>query len=179
MREVLILLVRQRWPRLVRLVLTGQSRLPQAADPWDVARSRYLQSLDPEERILFTEATIQNLYYSASNTVRDDRLNSKTRRAISAAQPLVDKIEEYGKAMDTYANMAPNFLAPVWGSLRVVLVLAKSLGKFFDRMTDTLGRIGDILPRLLVSIMSRSFLEIANHMQGLSTRLSACEAPTT
>jgi hypothetical protein len=77
-------------------------------------------------------------------------------------QPLVDKIEEYGKAMDTYANIAPNFLAPIWGSLRVVLVLAKSLGKFFDRMTDTLGRIGDILPRLLVSLMSLSSLEIAN-----------------
>jgi hypothetical protein len=130
----------------------GADRAVATADPWDVARSRYLQTLDPEERVLFTEATIQNLYYSASNTVRDDRLNSKTRKAISTVQPLVDKIEEYGKAMDTYANMAPNFLAPIWGSLRVVLVLAKSLGKFFDRMTDTLGRIGDILPRLLVGL---------------------------
>ena len=140
----------------------GADRAVATADPWDVARSRYLQTLDPEERILFTEATIQNLYYSASNTVRDDRLNSKTRKAISAVQPLVDKIEEYGKAMDTYANMAPNFLAPIWGSLRVVLVLARSLGKFFDRMTDTRGRIGDILPRLLVSVMSLPSLEIAN-----------------
>jgi hypothetical protein len=139
---------------------TGADRVAATtADPWDVARSRYLQNLDSEERVLFTEATIQNLYYSASNTVRDDRLNSKTRRAISAVQPLVDKIEEYGKAMDTYANMAPNFIAPVWGSLRVVLVLAKSLGKFFDRMTDTLGRIGDILPRLLVSVMALPSLQ--------------------
>jgi hypothetical protein len=134
---------------------TGADRVAApTADPWDIARSRYLQPLDPEEQILFNEATIQNLYYSASNTVQNDYLNSKTRRAISAVQPLVDKIEEYGKAMDTFANMAPNFLAPVWGSLRVVLVLAKGLGKFFDRMTDTLGRIGDILPRLLVIVMS-------------------------
>jgi hypothetical protein len=65
----------------------------------------------------------------------------------------VDKIEEYGKAMDAFANIAPTFLAPVWGSLRVVLVLASGLGRFYERMTDTLGRIGDILPRLFVGFL--------------------------
>jgi hypothetical protein len=120
-------------------------------DIWDKARTRYLQGLDPEEHELFKEATIENLYYSASNAVRDDLAKSKTRKVIAAIQPLVDKIEEFGKAMDAYANIAPNFLAPLWGSLRVVLVLAKGMGRFFERMTDTLGRIGDILPRLFVS----------------------------
>jgi hypothetical protein len=121
-------------------------------DPWEIARDRYFEKLEPEERVLFNEATIQNLYYVTSNAERADRINSKTRNAISAIQPLVDRIEEYGKAMDTYANMAPNLLAPIWGSLRVVLVLAKDFGRFYERMTNTLGRIGDILPRLLVGI---------------------------
>jgi len=95
-------------------------------------------------------ATASNLYNDTASTERDDRLSSKTRRAISAIQPLVDKIEEYGKAMDAFANIAPNFLAPIWGSLRVVMVLAKGFAKFYERMTETLGRIGDILPRLAV-----------------------------
>lgn len=33
------------------------------------------------------------------------------------------------------------------GSIRVLLVLARSYGKFFERLVDTLGRIGDVLPR--------------------------------
>lgn len=118
--------------------------------PWVTARDRYLANLEPEERILFKEATPQNLY-NASNIEREDRVKSKTRNAMAAIQPLVEKIEEYGKAMDTFANAAPEILAPLWGSLRVILVLARSFTRFYERMTDTLGRIGDILPRLFVS----------------------------
>ena len=60
-------------------------------------------------------------------------------------------IKEYGKAMDTFANIALTILAPMWGALRVVLVLARGFGKFYERMTDMLGRIRDISPRLFVS----------------------------
>lgn len=69
-------------------------------------------------------------YYSASNVEREDRLSSKVRNSIRAIHPLVDKIEEYGKAVGTYANMAPNFLTPIYGSFRVVLVIANNLGGF-------------------------------------------------
>jgi hypothetical protein len=85
--------------------------------PWQVARSRYLAKLDDEERTVFNEATIENLYYDTSNTDKADKVNSKTRKITNAIQPLVHRIEEYGKAMDAYANIAPNFLAPIWGSL--------------------------------------------------------------
>lgn len=121
------------------------------ADPWKIAQSRYLETLAPNERVLFHEATIENLYYSTSNSERQDGQTSKGRIALRHLQPLIDKIEDYGKAMDAYANIAPAFLAPIWGSLRVLLVIAKSYGKFYDRMIEVLGRIGDILPRFRVS----------------------------
>jgi hypothetical protein len=124
------------------------------ADPWEKARTRYLESLDPDEAVLFKEATVQNLFYNTSKAEREDRQKSKTRNAIATIQPLVEKIEEYGKAMDTFANIAPTFLGPVWGALRVVLVLARGFGRFYERMADTLGRIGDILPRLFVCFLS-------------------------
>ena len=132
------------------------------ADPWEKARTRHLERLDPDEAVLFKEATIQNLYYATSNANRDDKLKSKMRSVIAAIQPLVNKIEEYGKAMDAFANIAPTFLAPIWGSLRVVLVLAKGFGRFYERMTDTLGRIGDILPRLFVSFLFRGWALFSN-----------------
>jgi hypothetical protein len=42
-------------------------------DPWLIAKERFLASLDDEERILFNEATIENLYYKTSNDARGQR----------------------------------------------------------------------------------------------------------
>jgi len=120
--------------------------------PWEIARNRFLLSLDPDEQVLFKEATIDNIFNGTSELEKEDKVNSKTRKAIKAIQPLVGKIEEYGRAMDTYANASPLVLGPIWGSLRVVLIVARSLGRFYEKMTDTLGRIGDILPRFFVSL---------------------------
>jgi hypothetical protein len=115
-------------------------------DPWLLAKERYLDGLEPHEKTLFNEATLENLYYDTSNLERDDR-SSKSRTIIQKLQPLVEKIEEYGKALDAYANIAPMYLAPIWGSIRVLMVIARAYGKVYNRIVETLGRIGDVLPR--------------------------------
>lgn len=115
-------------------------------DPWSLAKERYLEGLEPHEKTLFHEATLENLYYDTSNLERDDS-NSKSRKIIQKLQPLVEKIEDYGKALDAYANIAPTYISPIWGSIRILIVVARAYGKFYDRIVETLGRIGDILPR--------------------------------
>jgi hypothetical protein len=52
----------------------------------------------------------------------------------------------YGKAFDTISNSAPVYLAPLWGSIRVLLVVARSYGRFYEKIVDTLNRVGDIIP---------------------------------
>ncbi|TVY93107.1 Ankyrin [Lachnellula willkommii] len=116
-------------------------------DPWTIAKTRFLADLDDKERELFLNATLENLYYSTSNANRQDAENSKTRATTRRLGPFVSAIENYGKALDTFSNIAPLYLAPIWGSIRVVLVMARAHGRFYDRMVDTLERIGDILPR--------------------------------
>jgi fungal STAND N-terminal Goodbye domain len=116
------------------------------SDPWILAKERYLEGLEPYEKTLFHEATLENFYYGTSNLERDNR-NSKTRKIIQKLQPLVEKVEDFGKALDVYANIAPTYISPIWGSIRVLIVVAKAYGKFYDQIVETLGRIGDILPR--------------------------------
>lgn len=118
------------------------------SEPWTIARNRFLDILNDNERALFNEATLENLYYSASNVERKDRQTSKTRAVIKKLRPLVLAVENYGKAFDTYANIAPLYLAPIWGGIRVILVIAQAHGRFYDVAVDTFGRIGDLLPRL-------------------------------
>lgn len=116
-------------------------------DPWELAKSRFLDDLEPHEKELFNNATLENIYYSTSNINRDDAENSKTRAVVRKLGPLVSAIESYGGAFDTLAQISPQYLSPIWGSIRVLLVVASSHSKFYDKIVDTLGRIGDILPR--------------------------------
>jgi hypothetical protein len=108
---------------------------------------RFSQDLEPHEIDLFNNATLENIYYSASNADRADAETSKTRGVVRRLGPLVSAIESYGGASDTIAQISPQHLSPIWGSIRVVLVVARSYSKFYDKIVDTLGRIGDILPR--------------------------------
>jgi hypothetical protein len=120
-------------------------------DPWLIARNRFLQDSTAEEKLLFNSATVETLYYDTSNTEREDRKSSKMRNVARKLQPLVDVIQEFGAAMDVYSNAYPLVLAPLWGSIRVLLVLGQSYKGFFDMVVRALEEIGDALPRFSVS----------------------------
>ena len=126
---------------------SASAALDGSDDPWTLAKARFLADLDPSERDIFNNATLENLFYATNNANRDDAEKSRVRALATKLGPLVSAIESYGKALDTFAQIAPLYLSPIWGSIRVLLVLARSYGKFFERFVDTLGRIGDVLPR--------------------------------
>lgn len=111
--------------------------------PWELAKARFLASLDPNsnEKELFENATLENLYYTTSNADRDDSENSKRRAVVRQLVPLISAIESFGKAIDTFAQIAPLYLSPIWGCIRVILVVAKVYAKFYGRLVETLGRI--------------------------------------
>jgi hypothetical protein len=141
-------------------------------DPWKIAKARFLERLDDQERKLFNEATIENLYYSTSNLERQDQKESKSRAVLRELQPLISAVEDYGKALDTYANIAPTYLAPIWGSIRVILVLASNFGKFYSRMVTMFSRIGDILPRFRTSWSTPNGIHLAKYLQANMRRYS-------
>jgi hypothetical protein len=115
-------------------------------DPWLLAKDRYLADLDDDERTVFDKATIENIYYKTSGEARDER-KRKTSSAIRKLQPLVAALKDYGEAFDVYINISPLPLAPIWGSIRILLVVAEKYDKYYNKITDVLGRIGDLLPR--------------------------------
>lgn len=50
---------------------------------WETAKARFIDGLDPAERLLFDTATPENLLYTTSNAQKQDAIDSKTRRAFS------------------------------------------------------------------------------------------------
>jgi hypothetical protein len=140
---------------------SGPAETPEESDPWKVAMAHFLEGLDEKEAALFHEATVENIYCGASNAEREDHKQSKSRAVLRSLQPLISAVEEYGKALDTFTNIASLYLAPIWGCLRVVLVIASNHGRFYDRMIATFGHIGDIIPRFRRSHHLRACLFVS------------------
>jgi hypothetical protein len=90
-------------------------------DAWARARDRYLEDLTEDEKNIFINASLENLFYSASAAQKVHQAKSTTRHLATKLQPFVDAIEQYGRALDVYASMSSLILCPLWGSVRVLL----------------------------------------------------------
>lgn len=100
---------------------TIRTSLPIPTQPWEAARAKFLEGLSPQEIQRFKDATPENLFYDASAVQKRHADNSKTWLFQERLSSLTDAINDYGKALDVYANANGLILSPIWGSVRVVL----------------------------------------------------------
>lgn len=119
-------------------------------DAWIRARDRYFEDLSREERAMYEHATPESIFYDASAAEKVHRSNSVGLNVAKKLQPLIAAIEQYGQALDVFSNAYPLVMSPLWGSIRVLLHLAREFGKYFERIVEMLARIGDVLPRFRV-----------------------------
>lgn len=115
---------------------------------WATARDRYIEDLTEEEQQSFNKATLESIYCDALAAEEIHRASSTSRAFFEdKIRPLVAAIEQYGNALDIYSNSYSLVLCPLWGSVRVVLQLAREFGKYYDKLVDMFNCIGDMLPR--------------------------------
>ena len=103
-------------------------------EPWEVARLRFMEELSEEEKKQFNEASLENLSYSTDTAMKKYKQESRMQAALKKLQPFLDTIEDFSKAMDVFTNTAPLFLAPIWGSVRVVLQVSNTYVKFLQEV---------------------------------------------
>ena len=89
-------------------------------DAWTKARERFIEDLEEPERLMFAEASLENIFYSASAAQKSHQKSSKSLYLASKLDALLAGIDQYGKAMDVLSQASP-FLCPLWGALRVVI----------------------------------------------------------
>jgi hypothetical protein len=101
-----------------------RTSLPIPTQPWEAAKERLREGLLPHEQSLYSSATLENLFYDASSSQKTHARGSRIWRLQERLAPLVESLEEYGKAMDVFVNTYPLILSPLWGSLRLVLLVS-------------------------------------------------------
>ena len=90
------------------------------SNAWAHARERFLEDLEEPERKLFAEASLENIFYSASAAQKTHEEASRSRYLASKLDTLLAGIDQYGKAMDIFSQ-ASAFLCPLWGALRILI----------------------------------------------------------
>ncbi len=109
----------------------------------------FVNHLTSDEQILLgapdpADAILQD----AVNLDKRHKSKSSGRKVAKKLKPLIDGINQYGIALDVLSNASSTFLCPFWGSVRVILHLAKEFGEYFDKLTSMLERIGRDLSSL-------------------------------
>lgn len=108
------------------------SHLP-SQDAWTQAKNRYIEDLTHEEKQLYLQASPEKIFYDASAAEKSHGAKSTSRGLMDKLQPFVAAIEQYGQALDVYSNAYPLVLSPLWGSIRILLLVCLTV---FERLTE-------------------------------------------
>ncbi|PVI05552.1 hypothetical protein DM02DRAFT_668201 [Periconia macrospinosa] len=158
-----------------------RTALPIPTEPWETAKARFLAGLTPAELKNYEDATPENLFYDASAAQKKHASSSRSWIVQERITSLVQGIEEYGKALDVFANTSSLILCPLWGSIRVVIQIAAEAGKFQEKVVDMLAQIGDIIPRFriyqvlygkherLLSALTEAYLDVLRFCTDVKT----------
>lgn len=114
--------------------------------PLERAKQRFLADLPDQQRHLFQTAGLENVYYTASNTLSEHCAKSHFSKSLAKIQPLMNALKQYGRALDVYANSSSIFMSPIWGSVRVLLAIASSATEYLDGLLNAFERVGRALP---------------------------------
>lgn len=80
-----------------------------------------MEDLDEDEKKIFATASLENLFYTASAAQKEHETESRSRAISSKLEPFVAAIDQYGSALDVISNTYSLAMAPLWGSIRVLL----------------------------------------------------------
>lgn len=98
-----------------------QNRLP---DIWTKVRDRFLEDLSDKEKVLYCQATPSTVLDEVLTLNIHHAEHSKSRWVLGKMQSTVELFERYGKAIDVYVNAQPLVMSPLWGSIRILLIVS-------------------------------------------------------
>ncbi|KAI9720936.1 MAG: hypothetical protein M1828_005506 [Chrysothrix sp. TS-e1954] len=119
-----------------------------APSAWALARARLLEGVSDEEKGILCRATPESMFYEANVEHRTYSARSRAQKLQRRLRPLTNALQEYGKALDTYANASPTILCPLWGSIRLLMVWSRASQDCQEKIVSMFVSIGAALPQL-------------------------------
>lgn len=134
------------------MTLAQNNQQAQQAKPaWTLAKEEILKdpTLSDEERKILTTCTIDNVINEIKTLDHQHALHSTSRQVMKCLEPVLSGLQKYAPAMDVLAQGDPHgLLLFVWGSIRLLLSVARGFYKYFDELIGFLGNIARPMARL-------------------------------
>jgi len=86
-----------------------------------------MEDLNEEEKKIFATASLENLFYNASAAQKEHEEKSISRTISQRLEPFVAAIDQYGTVLDVFTNTYSLSMAPLWGSIRLLLHVKSNL----------------------------------------------------
>lgn len=112
------------------------------------AQKTFLDALAPAESSRFKNcSSAEDLLKSAQEleVIAKDRIRG--RGFMSRIRSFNDSLAPYLGVIEVLISSRPEYTAIAWGSIRLVLQLASNYASFFDKLTQSLARLGHYLPQ--------------------------------
>ena len=132
-------------------ITQNQQQGQQPKTAWALAKEDILRdlTLSDEERKILTTCTVDNVIDDIRALDRQHALKSTSRMVMKFLEPVLTILEKYGPAMDVLAQGDPQGpLVFVWGSIRLLMSVARGFFKYFDELMAFLGDIARPMARL-------------------------------
>jgi flagellar biosynthesis GTPase FlhF len=112
------------------------------------AQEKFLNALAPAESARFKRcSSAEELLKSAQelDVIAKDRIRG--RGFMSRIKSFNDSLAPYFGVIEVVISSNPEYAAIAWGSIRLALQLASNYSSFFDKLTQSLARLGHHLPQ--------------------------------
>ncbi|KAI0166880.1 hypothetical protein GGR52DRAFT_555997 [Hypoxylon sp. FL1284] len=108
----------------------------------------FVGNLSQSEQKFFVEHKDAESVVAAIATIAEKHPvhQSRLTAACRKFQHLVSRLQPYFDVVETFVQVKPEYMAIIWGSLKMIFKLSSNYISFLDKMADMFGNIADHLP---------------------------------
>ncbi|OJJ99037.1 hypothetical protein ASPACDRAFT_79712 [Aspergillus aculeatus ATCC 16872] len=123
-----------------------------ALEVFHQAQQSFRNSLkDPD---LYSEILASNSIsevYNATSKLQEEAAGKGALRNLARIRPFLDRLSSYSGVIEAFLQVKPE-LALLWGPIKLLLLWSSQLSSAFDRVADTMVKVGYALPQFATVI---------------------------
>ncbi|KAF2494438.1 hypothetical protein BU16DRAFT_462815, partial [Lophium mytilinum] len=122
----------------------------------DARRDFFSELKNPLSYQFLRFGTIEDVYDEVEK-IQKIQSKSKSLVALRRIEPYIEGLRDYIGAMDTFAQLKPEFICLIWGPLKMILQFASSVATAFQKLLGVLKEVGAMLPQFRKYAESKMF----------------------
>jgi hypothetical protein len=92
------------------------------------------------------QTTSMQQVYEAALKIQAEQGKTGALRHFRKIEPYLQRLRQFESVVDMFAQTKADLLCPIWGSIKLLLVLTGTLSQSFDAIRDIMSDIGNRLP---------------------------------